>query len=124
MDAKGFTPHYEFGFGLSYTTFAYSALSISSTGSGSTSQLVVKFTVANTGTLKGTEIPQLYLAYPAAAGEPKRVLRGFEEVVLDAGASKSVSMTVAAREMRCVSLRHYSFVGWLTLFLFSVYGMW
>jgi hypothetical protein len=39
------------------------------------------------------------------------VLPGFEEVVLDAGVSKSVSMTVAAREMRCVSLLPYSFVG-------------
>jgi beta-glucosidase len=102
MDSKSINPHYPFGFGLSYTTFAYSGLTITSTGSGTTSQVVAKFTVANTGTVKGTEIPQLYLAYPPAAGEPKIVLRGFDEVVLAAGASSSVSMTINAREMRCV----------------------
>ncbi|KAJ7110730.1 glycoside hydrolase family 3 protein [Mycena crocata] len=99
MDAQGITPHYEFGFGLSYTTFAYSALSIASTGSGTSSQVVIKFTLANTGAVAGTEIPQLYLAYPASAGEPKRVLRGFEEVKLAVGTSSSVSMTISAREM-------------------------
>ncbi|KAJ7257802.1 glycoside hydrolase family 3 protein [Mycena rebaudengoi] len=99
MDSKSINPHYPFGFGLSYTTFAYSGLTITSTGSGTTSQVVAKFTVANTGTVKGTEIPQLYLAYPPAAGEPKIVLRGFDEVVLAAGASSSVSMTINAREM-------------------------
>ncbi|KAJ7254730.1 glycoside hydrolase family 3 C-terminal domain-containing protein [Mycena rebaudengoi] len=70
---QGFTPHYEIGFGLSYTTFAYSVLS--------------------------HFLHRLRTHVAAAAGEPKRVLRGFEEVVLDAGVSKSVSMTVAAREM-------------------------
>ncbi|KAJ7089103.1 glycoside hydrolase family 3 protein [Mycena epipterygia] len=99
MDAQGITPHYEFGFGLSYTTFVYSALKIASTGSGTTSAVVVSFTVANTGTVTGTEIPQMYLAYPPAAGEPKRVLRGFDEVLLAVGASATVTMNISAREM-------------------------
>ncbi|KAJ6596344.1 glycoside hydrolase family 3 protein [Mycena vulgaris] len=99
MDAQGITPHYEFGFGLSYTTFAYSALSVTATGAGSTSKVVVTFTVANTGAFAGTEIPQLYLAYPASAGEPKRVLRGFEEVILAVGASAKVTMNISAREI-------------------------
>jgi hypothetical protein len=58
-----------------------------------------------------TELPQLCLAYPATAAKPKRVLHGFEEIVLDAGPSKSMSMTVAAREMRCVSLFSKSMFG-------------
>ncbi|KIM49543.1 glycoside hydrolase family 3 protein [Hebeloma cylindrosporum] len=95
MDDKGITPRFEFGFGLSYTTFAYSSLSISS----SSDTYTLSFTVANTGALAGTEIPHLYLAYPAAAGEPKRVLRGFEEVDLGVGQSKVVSITLNKRSM-------------------------
>jgi beta-glucosidase len=104
MDAMGITPHYEFGFGLSYTTFAYSGLKITSTGSGTSSAVVVTFTVANSGVFAGTEIPQMYLAYPASAGEPKRVLRGFDEVKLAVGASATVTMNLSAREIRCVFL--------------------
>ncbi|KAF7327054.1 putative beta-glucosidase L [Mycena kentingensis (nom. inval.)] len=96
MDAKNITPHYEFGFGLSYTTFAYSALRISATNT----QASVSFVVTNTGAVVGTEIAQLYLAYPASAGEPKRVLRGFEEVrLLGVGESRAVTIVIGAREM-------------------------
>ncbi|KAF9460178.1 glycoside hydrolase family 3 protein [Collybia nuda] len=95
MDAQGVTPRFEFGFGLSYTTFAYSALSTSASGTSR----VVKFTVTNTGAIAGTEIAQVYLGYPTAAGEPKRVLRGFEEIVLAAGVSASVSITLGERDM-------------------------
>ncbi|KAF7303817.1 putative beta-glucosidase L [Mycena indigotica] len=100
MDSKNIVPHYEFGFGLSYTTFGYSNLKITSTGSGSSSSVTVTFVVANTGAFAGTEKPQLYLAYPASAGEPKRVLRGFDEVgPLAVGASQTVTMSISAREM-------------------------
>ncbi|KAJ7473766.1 glycoside hydrolase family 3 protein [Mycena galericulata] len=95
MDAHDITPRYEYGFGLSYTTFAYSGLSIAASG---TSQ-VISFTVKNNGTVAGTEIPQLYLGYPPAAGEPPKVLRGFDEVPLAAGASQVVEMTVDQRGM-------------------------
>jgi beta-glucosidase len=98
MDDKGITPRFEFGFGLSYTTFAYSSLSISA----SSDIYVLSFTVTNSGALAGTEKPQLYLAYPAAAGEPKRVLRGFEEVDLGVGQNKVVSIALDRRGMRCV----------------------
>ena len=99
MDAQSITPRFEFGFGLSYTTFAYSALSI--TGSGG--NYTVSFQVKNSGALAGTEKPQLYIAYPAAAGEPKKVLRGFEEVPLAVGASQTVSLTLDKRALRQVS---------------------
>jgi hypothetical protein len=98
MDSKGVTPRFEFGFGLSYTTFGYSSLSTSASGSSQ----VVSFTVKNTGSIAGTEIAQLYLTYPSSAGEPKKVLRGFEEVDLGVGESKTVTITLSAREMRCV----------------------
>ncbi|KAJ7489647.1 glycoside hydrolase family 3 protein [Mycena galericulata] len=95
MDAHSIPPRYEYGFGLSYTTFVYSALIIASSG---TSQ-IISFTVMNSGALSGTEIPQLYLGYPTSAGEPLKVLRGFDEVMLSAGASQQVHMYVNQREM-------------------------
>lgn len=98
MDANGITPRFEFGFGLSYTSFAYSGpLSIASSASGSRA---VTFTVTNSGDVSGTEIAQLYLAFPAGAGEPKRVLRGFEEVPLGVGESRSVTIALGQRDMR------------------------
>ncbi|KAG6883484.1 hypothetical protein C0993_005920 [Termitomyces sp. T159_Od127] len=95
MESKGIVPRFEFGFGLSYTTFAYSGLSISGSG---TSQ-IIKFTVTNTGVFAGAEKPQLYIAYPAGAGEPGKVLRGFEEVDLNVGAGSLVTMTLSERDM-------------------------
>ncbi|KAJ7926272.1 glycoside hydrolase family 3 protein [Mycena leptocephala] len=95
MDAHAIAPRFEYGFGLSYTTFAYSGLTIKVSG---TSQ-VISFTVKNTGAVAGTEIPQLYLGYPPSAGEPLKVLRGFDEVPLAAGASQQVVMTVGQRDM-------------------------
>lgn len=96
MDDQNIMPRFEFGFGLSYTTFSYSGLSIASSGDDSR---LIKFTVTNTGVFAGYEKPQLYLAYPSSAGEPKRVLRGFEEVELDVGASSSVSFNLSRRDM-------------------------
>ncbi|KAG6865348.1 hypothetical protein C0991_003271 [Blastosporella zonata] len=96
MDSRGIVPMFEFGFGLSYTTFAYSGMLISAAG---TSQ-VVTFTVTNTGAFAGAEKPQLYLAYPPSAGEPSRVLRGFDEVELAVGASSLVTITLGQRDMR------------------------
>ncbi|KAJ7059706.1 glycoside hydrolase family 3 protein [Mycena amicta] len=96
MGLHNITPRFEFGFGLSYTTFTYSGLSITTSGTSKT----ITFTVQNNGTVAGMDKPQLYLGYPAAAGEPSKVLRGFEEVgPLAPGASAQVVMTVNQREM-------------------------
>lgn len=59
----------------------------------------VSFTVKNTGGRAGTETPQLYLGFPAAAGEPPQQLRGFAKVHLDAGMSRTVSFTLTARKL-------------------------
>ncbi len=81
---------FPFGFGLSYTTYAYSNLSVSP-GESPT----VSFTLKNTGTRAGTEISQVYAALPDSAGEPPRRLVGWMRVKLNPGESKQVSVPVS-----------------------------
>lgn len=100
FDEHSIAPRFEFGFGLSYQfTATYSGLTIASDG---TNAYTVTVSVKNTGTLAGTEISQLYLGYPASAGEPPKVLRGFEAVPLSAGQTSSVSFPLVAKDIRCV----------------------
>jgi beta-glucosidase len=80
---------FPFGFGLSYTTYAYSGLSV--TGGDSTA---VSFTVKNTGKRAGTEIAQVYASLPDAAGEPPKRLVGWTRIELGPGESKKVSVQV------------------------------
>jgi beta-glucosidase len=97
FDANSVAPRFPFGHGLSFTSFAYSSLSIDTASSAP--NVVVTFEVKNTGARDGREVPQLYLAFPASAGEPVRVLRGFASVELAAGASAPVRLELAPRDM-------------------------
>jgi hypothetical protein len=74
-DAHNVKPAFAFGHGLSYTTFEYSGLSFDPR------TLTATFTINNTGIVYGAEIAQLYLGFPADAGEPPKVLRGFRKVL-------------------------------------------
>jgi beta-glucosidase len=80
---------FPFGFGLSYTTFAYSDINVS-TGSSTT----VTFKISNTGSREGTEIAEVYAALPASANEPPKRLVGWSRVKLAAGESKVVSVAI------------------------------
>jgi beta-glucosidase len=93
FDAQGKEPLFPFGYGLSYTTFAFSGLSVRSAGDGATAT----FTVRNTGHRAGAEVAQLYLGFPAAAGEPPRQLKGFSRVELAPGQSRRVTIHLDAR---------------------------
>ncbi len=88
-DAENKTVLFPFGFGLSYTTYAYSGLTVKS-GDG----LSVTFTVRNTGKRAGTEIAQVYSGFPAAAGEPPKRLVGWTRVDLEPGEQKTVTVAV------------------------------
>ena len=75
-DAKGVKPLFPFGHGLSYTTFQYGDLKVQGSVS-STSNATITFTITNTGTRAGREVPQLYLSFPPSTKEPRNCCAGF-----------------------------------------------
>jgi beta-glucosidase len=82
---------FPFGFGLSYTSYAYSDLKVKSG-----KQTTVTFTVKNTGSRPGAEIAEVYAALPADTGEPPKRLVGWSKVKLQAGESKEVTVNIEA----------------------------
>lgn len=94
-DAHKVAPLFPFGFGLSYTTFAYSRLRLARNGEHAT----VAFTVTNTGSRPGADVPQLYVDDPAAAHEPPKQLAGYAKVFLRPGRSVRVTLKVAPRSL-------------------------
>ena len=90
FDAQNKEPMFAFGQGLSYTTFAYSALQAKATGQSVT----VSFSVKNTGKRAGKEIAEVYATLPASAGEPPKRLIGWQKVDLAANESKTVSIMI------------------------------
>jgi beta-glucosidase len=95
-DAKHITPLFPFGYGLSYTSFAFGRLKVAAAHSGST-VATATIEVTNTGQRPGADVPQLYLASPSFAGEPPKQLKGFERVDLAAGHTAQVSFPLDAR---------------------------
>jgi beta-glucosidase len=95
-EANGVKPVFPFGFGLSYTTFAYGGLSVSPTIDPQTGAVVlaVTYTITNTGSRQGAEASQVYVTLPAAAGQPSKRLVGFQKVDLAPGASEEVTVTI------------------------------
>ena len=90
-EAEKKQPLFPFGFGLSYTTFSYSGLSISGDK--------VSFTVRNSGSRAGVEIAQVYAQPPDAAGEPFRHLVGWQRVQLAPDESKQITVQVDRRAL-------------------------
>lgn len=114
FDHANIVPRYEFGFGLSYTTFSYAKLAISSlsTSTGSTTSIpggksnlydvvaTVTATITNNGTVTGAEVPQLYIGLPGSApASPPKQLRGFSKISLTAGANGSVSFPLRRKDL-------------------------
>ena len=93
------TPRYEFGFGLSYTTFAYSDFAISTDTVSPDGSVTVSARITNTGNREGTEIVQLYLRDEYASRmRPVKELAGFARLALQPGESKTVRFNVAASQ--------------------------
>ncbi|SMF99292.1 beta-glucosidase family protein [Burkholderia singularis] len=92
-DAKNIKPMFEFGYGLSYTHFSYSGLSVTRLPGR---MLDVSFNVRNDGGVAGAEVPQVYLGVPYK-DEPPRRLVGWEKISLNPGQTQRVHIPVSAR---------------------------
>lgn len=100
IDREGLTPEFEFGFGLSYTTFAVDNLRADQ--SSAVADDVVRFSVdvSNTGDVAGAEVVQLYVTYPGSAVERANLeLKGFKKVMLEPGETQTVEIDVPVNNL-------------------------
>lgn len=94
-------PLYPFGYGLTYTKFAYHDLQLSRTVIGPEDSVTVSFTVENTGSWAGDAVPQLYVRdYFSSVVKPERQLAAFRRLTLQPGESRRVELTVGPRQLR------------------------
>ena len=99
LDA-GDSPLYPFGFGLSYSTFEYSGLKLSSETMEKDGKIIAECTVTNTGRFDAKEVVQLYVRdLVASLARPVRELKGFEKIFLKAGESKIVKFEIEANKL-------------------------
>jgi len=104
---NGFDPQWEFGTGMSYTSFGYSDLVISSPTLPKSGDLTISATVTNTGTRAGMETVQLYITDEVASITPSvKRLRGFKKINLAAGATEKVSFKITAKDLAFVGIDH------------------
>ena len=93
-------PMFPFGYGLSYTTFAFSNLQVSPTTATSNGDISVSFDVANTGERKGADVAQLYVGDPSAkVKRPVKELKGYQKIRLGPGEKQHVSLTLDHRAL-------------------------
>ncbi len=103
LDA-GFTPHFPFGYGLGYTTFALSNLKLSKTELTKAETLEVTVSIKNTGDRAGEEVVQLYIQDKVGSlTRPVRELKRFKRVKLNKGETKTVSFSIAAKDLEFVN---------------------
>ena len=96
---------YPFGYGLSYTTFAYQNLTLDKTEIGKEGSIRVSVDVTNTGNLEGEEVVQLYIRdLIGSITRPVRELKAFEKVALKAGETKTVNFTLGKEQLQFYTL--------------------
>jgi beta-glucosidase len=93
-------PVYPFGYGLSYTNFGYSDITLSKTQLQANDKLIVSVSVTNTGKLVGEEVVQLYIQDPAASvSRPVKELKNFKKILLNPGEKKEVSFEITPKDL-------------------------
>lgn len=96
----GNKPLFEFGFGLSYTTFSLSGITLSNTKITANDSITVKVKVTNTGKREGEEVVQLYTHQPyASVSRPVKELKAYKKVFLNAGESKTIDLTLKGEQL-------------------------
>jgi beta-glucosidase len=100
---------FPFGFGLSYTTFAYSALKVGTPSADG--QVPVTFTVTNTGSRDGAEIAEVYVGekHPKVP-RPLKELKGFARIELKPGESRTVTVNLDSRAFSYYDVNRHAFV--------------
>jgi beta-glucosidase len=100
FDGNDYQPMWPFGFGLSYTTFEYSNLKISSQEITENDELIVKIDVKNTGNKAGKEVVQLYLTdMYGSVTRPNKQLKAFEKILLNPGEVKTVEFKINRQDL-------------------------
>ncbi len=96
-------PLWPFGYGLSYTTFSYSDLTLPQTTLNAGAPVDADVTVTNTGKVAGDEVVELYLKFPPVAGAPRIALRGFQRIHLQPGERRQVHFKLQNRDLSMVT---------------------
>jgi len=107
LEGNRIDPEFEFGHGLSYTTFEYSNLRLSSDALRRNGELKASVSVKNTGTRAGKEVVQLYVSdLYRSLTPPNRELKGFRKVELHPGESRNVEFTLTAADLAFVGINN------------------
>jgi beta-glucosidase len=94
-------PLYPFGYGLSYTNFIYSDITLSKNQMKASEKITATITVTNTGNYDGEEVVQMYIVDPVASvTQPVKKLKGFQKIFLKKGESKKLSFTITDQELK------------------------
>jgi beta-glucosidase len=111
FDKSGIQPQFPFGFGLSYTTFAYQNLSVSPTTFSGNAPVTVSFDVTNTGSRAGAEVAQVYVGdRHSSVPRPRKELKGFAKVYLKPGETSRVNVPLDHRAFCYYDVRDHAWV--------------
>ena len=95
------SPLYPFGYGLTYTSFSYSDVSLSNSTLKMSGKMTASVNITNTGTRKGKETVQLYIRdMVGSISRPVKELKGFQQITLSPGETKKVSFTLSVNDLK------------------------